>query len=296
MNQPLPRLGFLGLGAMGGPMVRNLLQAGYHVCGHDLDPARVAACVAAGMLASADMATLVAESDILLTSLPSSSTFFDVAETALLPQIRPGQILVDLGTSEVTQFRRLAERFAERDATLVDAPVSGGPAGVEQRQLYLFLGGPAEVIERCMPLFVAIGGDTRITHCGPVGCGQIVKGVNQLMMGLANAAYLEALAFGVNAGVDAAVLQQALGQAGRWRADLNATAGQIVRGDGPSVGVKFRELPYFLEAAQALGFALPLTDTLYRFCAAGERVVIDDHRPAPSFWHELTKNTDPHDA
>lgn len=301
MNQPLPqpailRLGFLGLGAMGGPMVRNLLQAGYAVCGYDLDPARVAACASAGMIAHTDAATVVAESDIILTSLPSSAAFLTVAETELLPRTRAGQIVIDLGTTEVTGFRRLADRFAEQGVTLLDAPASGGPSGVEQRQLYLFLGGPTDMIEHCMPIFVAIGGAERITHCGPVGCGQIVKGVNQLMMGLGNAAYLEALAFGVNAGVDATILQQALGQTGRWRADLNATAGQIAHGDGPNVGVKFRELPYFLEAAQALGFSLPLTAILYQFCASGERLVIDDHRPAPSFWHELTKNTDPHDA
>lgn len=289
MNQ-LPTLGFIGLGAMGEPMVRNLLAAGYTVCGFDLDVDRLAACVEAGMRPRHDVAAVVAACEIVLTSLPSSQAFLTVAENEILLNTRPGQIVIDLGTTMVHEFRALAEEFARQGVDLLDAPVSGGPGGVERRQLYMFLGGPDETVQRCMPIFIAIGGgDERITYCGPVGSGQIVKGVNQLMMGLGNAAYLEALAFGVNAGVDAAVIRQALGNTGRWRVDFHATAGQVVEGHGDEVGVKFRELPYFIEAAKAAGFPLPLTELLYHFCDVGERVVIDDHRPAPSFWRELSK-------
>jgi 3-hydroxyisobutyrate dehydrogenase-like beta-hydroxyacid dehydrogenase len=117
----------------------------------------------------------------------------------------------------------------------------------------------------------------------------VVKGVNQLMMGLVDAAYLEAISFGVNSGVDIEVIAQAIGSEGRWRADFNRTARRIADGNGINVGVKFRELPYFLEAAAAGGFALPITKTVREFCDKGERIVIDDHREAPSYWHELTK-------
>jgi 2-hydroxy-3-oxopropionate reductase len=288
MNQ-FPTLGFIGLGAMGGPMVRNLLAAGYAVCGFDLDAERLAACAEAGMIPKHEVAAVVADCEIVLTSLPSSQAFLSVAENEILPSVRAGQIIIDLGTTMVHKFRALADQFTQQGVELLDAPVSGGPGGVERRQLYLFLGGPEETVQRCKPIFVAIGGDERITYCGPVGSGQIVKGVNQLMMGLGNAAYLEALAFGVNAGVDAAVIRQALGDTGRWRVDFSATAGKVAEGHGDEVGVKFRELPYFFEAAKAAGFPLPLTELLYHFCDAGERVVIDDHRPAPSFWRELGK-------
>lgn len=289
MTEQQPTIGFIGLGAMGGPMVRNLVAAGYPVSGFDLDQARLAAAVNAGAQAADMIAGLVAEVDIVMTSLPSSHAFIAVAENELLPHMRPGQTLIDFGTTSIPRTRQLAQAFAANEVDFIDAPVSGGPGGVEQRQLYLFLGGEKAVVDRHMDLFIAIGGPDRITHCGPVGAGQAVKGVNQLMMGLGNAAYLEALAFGVNAGVDAATIQQALGHTGRWRVDLHATAGQIVEGKGEEVGVKFRELPYFLEAAEALGFPLPLTDYLYQICDQGERVVIDDNRPAPSFWRELTQ-------
>jgi 2-hydroxy-3-oxopropionate reductase len=212
-----------------------------------------------------------------------------VAERDLLPHMRNGQTIIDFGTTAIPQTRRLAKAFAANGVTFIDAPLSGGPGGVERKQLYIFIGGERHLVDQHMPLFVTIGGPDRITYCGPVGAGQAVKGVNQLMMGLGNAAYLEAISFGVNAGVDAAIIQQALGNTGRWRVDLHATAGQIADDNGEQVGVKFRELPYFLEAAEALGFPLPLTEQLYNVCDEGERVVIDDNRPAPSFWRELTK-------
>jgi 3-hydroxyisobutyrate dehydrogenase-like beta-hydroxyacid dehydrogenase len=109
------------------------------------------------------------------------------------------------------------------------------------------------------------------------------------MMGLGSAAYIEAIAFGVHAGVDAETIAKALAGEGRWRKDLTAVAAAVAAGRGANQGVKFRELPYFLREAQEGGFQLPLTKVLYDFCAAGERVVEDDKRPAPSFWHELTR-------
>ena len=138
------------------------------------------------------------------------------------------------------------------------------------------------------PLLETVGGPERLTYCGPAGSGQVVKGVNQLMMGIVNAAYLEAIAFGVNEGVDAGVIRQAIGNEGRWRVDFNATAAQIEAGNGVNVGVKFRELPYFLQAASEAGYDLPITAAVRAYCDQGERVAVDDHREAPSYWHELT--------
>ncbi|MEZ4677595.1 MAG: NAD(P)-dependent oxidoreductase [Caldilineaceae bacterium] len=289
MNKPQPTIGFIGLGSMGGPMARNLLAAGYLVYGFDLDRERLATATAAGVRPLETIADLVAIATIIMTSLPSSQAFITVAEAELLPRVQAGQTVIDFGTTALSKTRHLAAEFAAKGVGFVDAPVSGGPGGVEQRQLYIFLGGDQATVKQHMALFTAVGGPERITYCGPAGAGQAVKGVNQLMMGLGNAAYLEAIAFGVNAGVDAETIQQALGNTGRWRVDLHATAGQIVNGKGKEVGVKFRELPYFLEAAETLGFPLPLTEHLYNVCDEGERVVIDDNRPAPSFWRELTQ-------
>jgi 3-hydroxyisobutyrate dehydrogenase-like beta-hydroxyacid dehydrogenase len=111
-------------------------------------------------------------------------------------------------------------------------------------------------------------------------------------MGLGAAAFLEALSLAVNAGVDPDAAARAVGGGLEpWREQFSRIARPVVEGRGETVGVKFRELPYFLREATEAGFRLPLTETLYQFCDAGERVVIDDNRPAPSFWHELTRET-----
>lgn len=280
-------IGFIGLGAMGTPMSRNLLQAGYPLIVYDLNEKRLADIVSAGAKAASSAADLVKTSDWIITSLPSSAAFVGVVEKELLPNCNEGQIFIDVGTVTPPEARRLASAFEAKGSFLLEAPVSGGPGGAERADLYMFVGGNPDIFERCRSLLEVLGEPSRITYCGASGAGQVVKGVNQLMMGLADAAYLEAIAFGVRGGVNADIICQALGSQGRWRADFNATATRVAKGQGETVGVKFRELSYFLQEAQVSHFSLPLTQTLYRFCDAGERVVIDDNRPAPSFWRQL---------
>lgn len=284
----LPTIGFIGLGAMGQPMALNLMAAGYPLIAFDLSAARLDSLVNAGAVAALSVENLVGRAQIIATSLPSSSAFVEVAEQRILPNVQPGQIVIDFGTVTPPETRRLATLFAQKGVALVDAPVSGGPGGAQKSELYMFVGGEPDVVAQVRPVLEAIGGAEKLTYCGPSGSGQVVKGVNQLMMGLVDAAYLEAMAFGVNAGVDIDVIAQAIGNEGRWRKDFNAIAQRIAQGSGANVGVKFRELPYFLQEANEADFPLPLTKTLYNFCDKGERVVIDDNRPAPSFWRELT--------
>jgi len=289
MDGQAETIGFLGLGEMGSPMVANLLRAGYRVKVFDLLSERVALCRDRGAVA-ADGVTGVTDCPVVMASLPSSESFVNVANETLLPHARQGQIVVDLGTTAPPETRRLSAAFAGRGAALLDVPVSGGPTGAERADLYMFAGGDEVALEQVRPMLTAIGGPDRFTYCGPSGAGQVVKGVNQLMMGLGNAAYLEALAFGVRAGIDAAVIEHAIGENGRWRSDFSRTAAEVAAGGGSGVGVKFRELPYFLREARESGAPLPLTEALYAFCDRGERVTIDDHRPAPSFWHELLRD------
>ncbi len=283
----MDRIGFIGVGAMGGPMARHLLQAGYPVCVCDTSEERVAACVEAGASRAEFVDDVVRQSDIVCTSLPSSETFVTLAERVLLPGARPGQLFIDFGTVIPTETQRLARAFAEHGAALIDAPVSGGPGGAEKARLLMFVGGDAAAVERCRPVLETVGGAERLTCCGPSGMGQVVKGVNQLAMGLGAAAYLEAVAFGVRAGADAETIGRALGGPEPWRSIVIRTAEAAASGKAEQMGVKFRELPYYLQAAHDLGFSLPITDTIYGFCDAGERMVTDDNRPAPSFWHEL---------
>ncbi len=286
-------IGFIGLGNMGSRMVKNLLNAGYEILCYDIDKTKSEKMHKIGARVAKDSTQVVKESDIVMTSLRSSDVFFNVAENYFIPNATTGQIFIDLGTSEVEKTQALALELSKKGATLIDAPVSGGPHGSETGTLRIFVGGEAEVVENCRPLLEVLGEPQFVVHCGASGAGQIVKGVNQLAMGLGAAAYMEAMAFGVCAGIDPKAIRNAVGMGDGWREEFDKIAKRIVSGSGKSLVVKYPELPYFLAAAETLDFKIPLTETLYDFCKTGTYEMFDNmNRPSRSFWHELTKESD----
>lgn len=292
-SQQLPTIGFIGLGNMGGRMAKNLHNAGYSLIGYDIEAAKCEALAAIGATAAQDTAEVVKNSDVIMTSLRSSDIFSSVAEEHLIPNARDGHVFIDLGTTEVEKTRDLGTRLAEKGATLIDAPVSGGPHGSETGTLRIFVGGDAAVVKKCRPILEVLGEPKYVVYCGLSGSGQIVKGVNQLAMGLGDAAFMEAVAFGVRAGVDPTAIREAVGMGNGWRGQFDRIAKRIIEGEGGTLVIKYPELPYFLAAAEAAGFEIPLTEALYEFCKAGNYEMLDNmNRPARSFWRTLIKDSD----
>lgn len=287
MDNDKPTLGFIGLGNMGEPMARRLLQAGYSVIGYDVAPPRMAACEEKGIKVGEDAADVVRRTDCVLTSLPYSHIFVQVAEAELIPHARAGQLFINLGTVAPTETRRLASAFAAKGATLLDVPVSGGAQGASTGTLRMFVGGDRATAERCWPLLEVLGDPERIVYCGPSGAGQVVKGVNQLTSGLTSAVCLETIAFGLNQGVPAEALDKAIGGETGWRGQFRRVLQQVTDDQGESVGVKFGQLNHYLKAASQNGMKMPLTEALYEFCRGGDIVTVEANRPSPSFWREL---------
>ena len=292
-SQKLRIIGFIGLGNMGGRMAKNLHNAGYPLIGYDIDAAKCEALAAISATPGKNTTEVVRNSDVILTSLRSSDVFCSVAEQHFIPNAREGHVFIDLGTTEVEKTRDIATALDAKGATLIDAPVSGGPHGSETGTLRIFIGGDAAVVEKCRPILEVLGEPKYVVYCGPSGSGQIVKGVNQLAMGLGAAAYMEAMAFGVCAGVDPTAIREAVGMGDGWRGQFDGIAKRIIDGDGKNLVVKYPELPYFLAAAEAAGFEIPLTEALYEFCKKGNYEMFDNmNRSSRSFWHELTKDSD----
>ncbi len=284
------KIGFIGLGNMGSRMVKNLLNAGYETLCYDIDKTKSEKINTLGAGVAKDSTQVVKESDVVMTSLRSSDVFFNVAENYFIPNAKDGQTFIDLGTSEVEKTRDLAAELAKKGATLIDAPVSGGPHGSEIGTLRIFVGGDVEVVAKCRPILEVLGEPKFVVYCGQCGSGQIVKGVNQLAMGLGAAAYMEAMAFGVCAGVDPTAIRNAIGLGDGWRGEFDTIAKRIIDGKGKSLVVKYPELHYFLTAAEELNYKIPLTEALFEFCQQGSYEMFDNmNRPSRSFWHELTK-------
>ena len=292
-SQQLPTIGFIGLGNMGGRMAKNLHSTGYPLIGYDIDAAKCEALAATGATAGKNTTEVVKNSDVVMTSLRSSDVFCSVAEQHFIPNAREGHVFIDLGTTEIEKTRDIAMALDENGATLIDAPVSGGPHGSETGTLRIFVGGDAAVVEKCRPILEVLGEPKYVVYCGPSGAGQIVKGVNQLAMGLGAAAYMEAMAFGVCAGVDPTAIREAVGMDDGWRGEFDRIAKRIIDGGGKVLVVKYPELPYFLAAAEAAGFEIPLTEALYEFCRNENYEMFDNmNRPSRSFWRTLLKGLD----
>jgi len=279
------RIGFLGLGQMGGRMVSNLLKAHFKVMAFDPLEDRLAACAAAGAISASDASEAVRAGKIVMTSLRSSQMFVRVAEETLLPRAEEGQIFLDMGTTEAPETRRLAELFEAKGATLMDCPVSGPPGPT----MHCFVGGREEIFPQIKPVLDATADPERVVYCGPSGTGQVTKAVNQLGMGLVAAAFVEAAGFGILADVRPEAIIQGVGGDEPWRRQIADTTRAIQEGRGNDILVKFPELPYFLREAREKGFSLPLTEALFQFLDLGPRDWKDNMgRPRVAFWQMLT--------
>jgi 3-hydroxyisobutyrate dehydrogenase-like beta-hydroxyacid dehydrogenase len=211
INSNFRQLGFIGLGVMGEPICRNLARkSGLPLRAHDRESAPLQRLAAEGV-SSADSVLQAGEgSDVVFLSLPSGEIVREVVQGpgGLLAAARPGQIVVDLGTSPVDITRDLASEFSRRGAWFVDAPVARTRAAAEAGTLAVMVGSDIDIFERLRPLIATFASD--ITHCGPSGCGQVVKILNNMVLFETVVAISEAKAIGERAGVDAALLFDAL--------------------------------------------------------------------------------------
>ena len=149
-------------------------------------------------------------------------------------------------------------------------------------------GGDDEAVARCQDIFDAIGGN--VVHLGPVGAGQLGKAVNQIAMGVADAAYLEAMLVGVKGGLDPEKIWQVLSTAvGKNNFKFERVARAVADGSARKNDCKVRELPYFIEEAKAQGYSLPMTEAFEAFCRESEKSITDPLGiPTASYWDELT--------
>ena len=204
-------VGFIGLGVMGEPMCRNLAQkSGRPVLGFDRADAPLERLAAFGVSRADSLSALAASCDVILMALPSGAHVEAVTlgENGLLAGARPGQVIVDLGTSPVELTRDIAARFAEKGAIYADAPIARTRQAAEEGTLSIMVGADEETFAAIRPLLATFASD--ITHCGPVGAGQIVKILNNMVLVETVVALSEAIATAKRAGVDGKLLFETL--------------------------------------------------------------------------------------
>ena len=215
------RVGFIGVGNMGGPMARNLAAAGHEVAVHDLVAALVAACVAAGAAAAGSARAAATDAEVVVSMLPASEHVRGLyVDDGLLDVIDPGATVIDCSTIAPATARTVAARAAERGIDMLDAPVSGGTAGAENATLTFMVGGEAAVLERVRPLLEQMGAN--VFHAGGPGAGQTAKVCNNMLLAAQMTATAEALALGAAGGLDPATLSAIMQRSSGGNWPLNA--------------------------------------------------------------------------
>jgi 3-hydroxyisobutyrate dehydrogenase len=200
-------LGFVGLGAMGLPMTRHLLEAGHQVTVASRRPGPVEQAVALGATAAASPAAVAEASQVVILCVPSSPQVVEVVD-AMLPALGPDHVVVDCSTIDPDVERAQHQRVTAAGSGFLDAPLSGGTAGAEKGTLTLMVGGEAETLERARPALEPFAG--LIVHVGGPGMGQVVKLCNNLIYAAQMVATSEATALAVKSGVDLAKLHEVL--------------------------------------------------------------------------------------
>ncbi|HEY0203001.1 MAG TPA: 3-hydroxyisobutyrate dehydrogenase [Acetobacteraceae bacterium] len=199
----MARIGFIGLGNMGGPMAANLVQAGHGVAGFDLSPAALDALRAAGGTVAATAAEAAKGAGVVITMLPAGQHVRAVltGPDGLLPQLLPGTLLIDCSTIDVETARAVADAAAAQGCAMLDAPVSGGTVGASAGTLTFMVGGEADAFARAQDVLGAMG--KTIVHAGPAGAGQAAKLCNNLILGITMLGVSEAFALADKLGLSA---------------------------------------------------------------------------------------------
>jgi 3-hydroxyisobutyrate dehydrogenase len=254
--------GFVGLGAMGRGMARNLHKAGLlgGVWNRTSAPARELAAEL-GVTAAGSPAELAAACDVVVLCVSADS---DVLETvdAMLPGLRPGSIVIDCSTVSSDTARAAAERLATKGVDFLDAPVSGGVEGARDGTLAVMVGGSTTAFERAAPVFAAMG--RTITHFGPTGSGQAAKATNQIMCAGIIQAVSEAMAFAKAEGLPLEKLIETLGKGAGSSWYFVNRAPNMVRDAYPAgfrVRLHEKDLRICHDMAARHGVELPVVET-----------------------------------
>ncbi|HEX5672526.1 MAG TPA: NAD(P)-dependent oxidoreductase [Acidimicrobiia bacterium] len=271
------QLGFIGIGTMGAGMARNLVAAGHRlvVWNRTSEKARLIE----GATVSRSLRDLATAADIVMICVSDTPDVESVVLGAdgLLTALRPGTLIVDHSTISPTATRTLDETVRGQGCHWLDAPVSGGPEGASRGTLTTMVGGDQTQLDRARPYLEAYS--ALITHVGPVGAGQLVKLVNQILVVGNQLAASEALLFAQAAGLNLVDTLNAVkgGAAGSWM--LSNRGPQMIVGDwrpGFTIDLQQKDLRLALAAADELGVPLPGTALIFQLYRALQRVGLGD--------------------
>ena len=268
------KVGFIGLGAMGGPMALNLLKAGFALVVHDIDAAKTEPLKARGAEVAASAAAVAAAVDrtIVIVETTEQAESVIIGAHGIIRGAKAGHIVLCMATIDPFAARGFADRLAALEIAMLDAPVSGGTGRAQAGELSVIVGGAVEVFSKCEDLFKAVG--NRAFHVGPLGSGLAMKLVNNMLVQVNTVAVAEAMVLGVKAGLDPQTIYEVVrvstGASAAW--DLRVP--RILSDDfapGGTIDIAYKDQELETAFAKRLGVPLLLvnvTQQVYQMARA----------------------------
>lgn len=268
------KVGFVGLGNMGGPMARNLLAAGVGLVVHDLDPRKVQSLAEAGAEVAASPQAVARQTtrSICMVETTAQVEAVIAGEAGFARSARPGHIVICMSTIDPFKLKELAPRLADQGIALLDAPVSGGTKGAAEGTLSILVGGDKTAFAACRDLFDTMGGN--VFHAGALGNGLAMKLINNMLLHVNTVAVAEALVMGAKAGLDIQQLFDVVTVSSGNSWAFQNRGGKMVRRDfAPSgtVDISFKDQELENALAKQLGVPIlmaPISQQAYQMARA----------------------------
>jgi 3-hydroxyisobutyrate dehydrogenase len=254
------KIGFIGTGIMGGPMASNLLDAGYSVAVHNRTKSKAETVIRKGAVWADSPADAADGNDVVITCVPDTDDVRDVllGTDGVIGAKKLPSVCIDMSTISPSATKEMGEVLSAKGVTLIDAPISGGQIGAIEAKLSIMAGGPEEAVEKVRPILEVMG--KAVTFCGPLGCGQMTKLANQVMVIHTIMSIAEGLAFAEKAGLDLQTTLKVTSAGAAGSHSLKALGPKIIAGDfAPAfmVDLQQKDLRLVLEYAEQVKQPLP---------------------------------------
>jgi len=289
----MSKVGFVGLGIMGKPMVLNLLKAGIETTVYDINPAAVDALKEAGAKGAVSPKELAGGNDVIITMVPNAKIVGILLEgpEGILAGVKPGTVIVDMSSVSPVDSKHFAELAKSKQCPFLDSPVSGGEPGAINATLAFMVGGDEAVVEQIRDVYEAMG--TSITVVGPNGSGSVAKLANQIMVNLNIAAVSEALILAQKAGADPKKVYEAVRGGLAGSTVLDAKAPMMFNRNfkpGGTLAINLKDITNVMDTAKSLEVPLILTSQLQQIMLSlkSDGHIMDDHSGIVQFYEKIS--------
>ncbi len=286
------KLGFIGLGIMGKPMAKNLIEAGHKLVVLDINKPAVEELTALGAEAGTSAADVATKCDVIITMLPNSPHVKAVVlgEGGIIEGAKSGSVIIDMSSIAPLSSREIYTALEVKGIELLDAPVSGGEPKAIDGTLSVMVGGKKEVFDKHYDIMKAMAGS--VVYVGEIGAGNIAKLCNQVVVAINIAAVSEALVLAKKAGVDPELVYQAIRGGLAGSTVMDAKAPMIMDRNfkpGFRIDLHIKDLNNALETSHGVGVPLPLTAQLMEMMQAIklDGCGVEDHASIVKFYEKL---------